>query len=74
MLQRVLVDGREALSHDLAVASGAGWLEIPLGSVSPGARKTVRIEIVAVDPEPGAAWGRAASTRFQLVTAAGDRR
>jgi hypothetical protein len=73
MLQRVLVDGREALSHDLAAEPGGGWLEVPLGALSPGAPKTVRIEIVAVHPEPGAAWGRAASTQFQLVTAGGPR-
>ncbi len=73
MLQRVLVDGREALSHDLAAEPGTGWLEVPLGASSPNAPKRVRIEIVAVHPEPGAAWGRAASTQFQLVTAGGPR-
>jgi hypothetical protein len=71
MLQRVLVDGREALSHDLSEPPGEGWLEIPLGSPAPGVRKPVRIEILAVQPDPGASWGRAASTRFQLVTSGG---
>ena len=68
MLQRVLVDGREVLVHDLAAEPGEGWMEIPLG---PG--RTVRIEIVAVHPDPGAAWGKAASTRFQLTTSGGPK-
>ena len=73
MLQRVRVDGREALSHDLGDPPGEGWLEVLLGSPAPGARKPVRIEILAVQPDPGAAWGRAASTQFQLVTSGGTR-
>jgi len=73
MLQRVRVDGQEALSHDLGDPPGEGWLEVPLGSPAPGARTPVRIEILAVQPDPGASWGHAASTQFQLVTAGGTR-
>jgi len=66
MLQRVLVDGREVLVHDLAAEPGGGWMDVPLG-----AARAVRIEIVAVHPEPGSAWGKAASTQFKLVPSGG---
>lgn len=71
MLQRVLVDGAETLSHDLGDPAGEGWQEIPLGSPAPGVRTPVRIELLALQPDPGASWGRAAITQFQLVTSGG---
>lgn len=65
MVQRVTVDGVEALVHDVAAEAGTGWSEIPLG---PGTKK-VLIEIAAVRPDPGAAWGEAVPTEIQLKEA-----
>jgi len=67
MVQRVEVDGAEVFRHDLAAEAGTGWAEIPLGILPRGARKRIRIEILAIRPDPGAAWGNAASTEFELV-------
>jgi hypothetical protein len=67
VVQRVKIDGVEVFSHDLAAKPGGGWLDIPVGTVGPGTRKQVRIEIAAVQPAPGTAWGAIAETRFQLV-------
>jgi hypothetical protein len=65
VVQRVTVDGVEALAHDVAAEPGTGWSEIPLG---PGTKK-VLIEIAAVQPDPGAAWGEAVQTEIQLKEA-----
>jgi hypothetical protein len=69
VVQRVEIDGVEVFSHDLAAQPGAGWLDVPVGTVGPDTRKQVRIEIAAVRPSPKIAWGHAAQTRFQLVPA-----
>jgi len=69
VVQRVKVDGVEVFSHDLAAEPGSGWLDVPLGPVGPDTRRQIRIEIAAVRPAPGIAWGSAAETRFQLVAA-----
>jgi hypothetical protein len=69
MVQRVVVDGREALVHDVAAQPGSGWTEIPLGSPGPAQRMAVTVEVVAVRPDPGLSWGRAASTSFELAHA-----
>ncbi len=69
MLQRVLVDGREALVHDVAAEPGSGWTEIPLGALGPGRRPAVTIELAAGQPDPGIAWGRVAATSFELAYA-----
>ncbi len=69
MVQRVLVDGREVLVHDIAAEPGSGWTEIPLGAPGPGRRPAVTIELAAVQPDPGLAWGRAAATSFELAYA-----
>lgn len=68
IVQRVLVDGREAFRHDIAAEPGTGWLEVPLGSAGPGKPTTVRVELLAVHPDPGAAWGRATATSFELAS------
>ncbi|HEY2291535.1 MAG TPA: hypothetical protein VGM86_12615 [Thermoanaerobaculia bacterium] len=69
MVQRALVDGREVLVHDVAAEPGSGWTEIPLGTLPPGRRTAIRIELVAVQPDPGIPWGRQASTSFELAHA-----
>lgn len=68
IVQRVLVDGREVFSHDVAAEPGSGWIEVPLGSAPPGTARTIRIELLAVRPDPGAAWGRATATSFELAS------
>jgi hypothetical protein len=67
MVQRVEVDGQEVFSHDVARDPGEGWAQIPLGLVGAGTRKKVIIEVKAIRPDPGAAWGNAAETKFQLT-------
>jgi len=66
MLQRVEVDGAEVYSHDVAKEPGTGWANVPLGDVGEGTRKKVVIEVKALQPDPGANWGSAAVTAFQL--------
>jgi hypothetical protein len=66
MVARVAVDGSEVLRRDLAAEPGVGWMDVPLGTVGPGTRRKVLIEVVAVQPDPGAAWGKAANVRFRL--------
>lgn len=67
MYVRVAVDGNEVLRRDLAAEPGVGWMEVPFGVVGPETRRKVLIEVVAVHPDPGAAWGKAANVRFRLT-------
>jgi hypothetical protein len=68
MVQRVTVNGVEVYSHDIGRDAGSGWADIPLGKVGAGTRSQVVIEVKAIKPDPGAAWGYAAATTFQLVS------
>jgi hypothetical protein len=67
--QRVEIDGVEVLDRDLAATPGDGWLSIPLGAGPPGMPRKILIQVTAVRPDPGAAWGRAAATPFELANA-----
>lgn len=67
MVQRVEVDGREVWSHDLGAEAFEGWQEVDLGEARPGRERTVRIQIAAVQPDPGAAWGWAAETEIEVL-------
>jgi hypothetical protein len=67
IVQRVVVDGKELFHHDLAAQPGSGWFDIPLGLVGEGTNKSVLIELIAVRPDPGCAWGSASRTTFQLA-------
>jgi len=67
MLQRVEIDGVEVFSHDLAKEPGSGWANIPLGDVGAGTKHKVVVEVKALQPDPGPAWGAAAATTFQLA-------
>ena len=69
MRQRVEIDGVEVLDRDLAAVPGDGWLSVPLGTNPPGSTRKILIQVTAVRPDPGAAWGRAAATPFELATA-----
>jgi hypothetical protein len=54
------------LRHDIAGDPWAGWLEIPLGTVSPEARLSFALEIKALNPDPGWEWGTASLTSFHV--------
>jgi hypothetical protein len=56
----------EVFSHDIAREPGSGWANISLGQVGTGTKKRVVIELKAIRPDPGAAWGDASRTTFQL--------
>jgi hypothetical protein len=64
VVERVEADGRELLSHDIGGPEGATWLEVPLGDA-----RSVTIEIRAVNPDPGWAWGAASAAAFEIGTA-----
>jgi hypothetical protein len=67
IVQRVDLDGREVWSHDLAAEAWQGWNEVQLGEVRPGQPRTVRIQIAAVQPDPGLGWGAVSVTDIQLA-------
>ncbi|HEX2225190.1 MAG TPA: hypothetical protein VHN15_13400, partial [Thermoanaerobaculia bacterium] len=67
VFQRIEIDGREALRHDLAAEPGTGWVGVPVDGAASGRR--VRVEVAAVQPDPGAGWGWASSTRFRVSPA-----
>ncbi|HSG38862.1 MAG TPA: glycosyltransferase family 39 protein [Thermoanaerobaculia bacterium] len=66
MIQRVEIDGREVVSHDVAAEPWTGWSEAPAGVVAPGQAKKVLVEVVAGKPEPGMPWGPAAGARIRV--------
>jgi hypothetical protein len=55
----LLVTTPEAIliRHDLAASAFSGDIEVSLGHYVPGERKSVRIDLLAVRPEPGTMWG-----------------
>ena len=61
VLERVAADGRELLRHDVGGPEGATWLSVPLGSA-----RRVTVEILAVHPDPGWAWGAASAAGFEI--------
>jgi hypothetical protein len=67
IIRRVLLDGQEIFRDNLAAQVGDGWFEIPLGLVRKGMQRTVLIEIMAIHPDPGYAWGKASKTEFRLA-------
>ena len=66
MMQRVELNGVDVFSHDIAADPGSGWSGIPLGNVGAGTRKKLVIVVKALRPDPGAAWGEAAQTKFRI--------
>jgi len=67
VIERVQIDGREILSHDVAAEPFAGWLEIPVSKAGDAPGRAVTIEILAVAPEPGWEWGRTAAAAFEFT-------
>lgn len=72
MVQRVAIDGAEVFSHDVAQEPWSGWMRIPLGLVGKGTKKSLVIEVKAVRPDSGMAWGDYARTTFQLAEGSPD--
>jgi len=66
IVQRVLVDDRIVLVHDLAAEPGTAWLRVPL-SGDAGAARRVTVEIEALRPTGPVAWGDAAATNIRVV-------
>lgn len=73
MVQRLIVDGRVVLVHDVAAESGSGWYERPLGEIGRGKKIAIRIELVALRPDPGISWGKQAATSFEFARVAEKR-
>lgn len=69
MRQRVVIDGKIALDHDIAREPGEGWLDVPVGKVAEGTRKKILVQVIAETHDPAVSWGRAANTRFRLARA-----
>jgi hypothetical protein len=67
LVQRVDLDGVEVYSHDIARDPGSGWANIPLGNVGSATKRRVVIQVKAIQPAIGPAWGEAARTTFQLL-------
>jgi hypothetical protein len=67
MAQRVEIDGAEVFSQDFAQEPWSGWANIPLGNVGMGTKRSVVIEVKAINPDPGAGWGDKAQIAFQLA-------
>lgn len=65
--QRVVVDGVEVFDHDVGAEPGAGPAEIPVGAVGEGTDRRVLVQVVAVRPDPGTAWGRTAVAKIEIV-------
>jgi hypothetical protein len=65
IVQRILTDGREVLRNDLAGDPGAGWREVPVAMIGTEPRG-VTFEVLALKPDHGPAWGRAATTKFRV--------
>jgi hypothetical protein len=61
VLERVDADGHELLRHDVGGPEGATWLAVPLRD-----SRRVTIEILAVRPDPGWAWGPASASGFEI--------
>jgi hypothetical protein len=66
MIQRVEIDGREVLRHDLAAEPGTGWLKAAAGPVGGGVERRVVVEVAAGAPDPTVDWGPAAGTKIRL--------
>ena len=68
MIQRVVVDGNEVLSHDVADKEGAETTGIP---VPPGRRSVFVLETVERGPDLGSWWGTLCPLRFEFALAEG---
>jgi hypothetical protein len=66
IVQRVRAGDRVLWEHDIAAEPGTGWGEVAIpGSTGPDPPE-VTIEVAAVRPDPGCAWGPAAATAIRL--------
>jgi hypothetical protein len=65
-LQRVYLDDRVVYVHDIGQEPGTGWTEVQLGTAVPGTKRSVRVQIEAIQPDRGWGWGNASLTELQL--------
>jgi hypothetical protein len=66
ILQRVYLDDRVVYVHDIGQEPGTGWTEVQLGTAVPGTKRSVRVQIEAIQPDRGWGWGNASLTELQL--------
>jgi len=67
VLQRVAINNKTILEHDLAAEAGAGWTTLGPYPLEAGSPISVAFELIAVYPDPEALWGRASQTSFRLL-------
>ena len=67
VVQRVEIDGRESLSHDVSDEPFAGWLEVPVADGGSAAGRRVTFELLAVKPDPGWRWGAVTQSAFEFA-------
>ncbi len=68
VLQSVYLDGKVLYVHDIGQDPGSGWSDVSLGTVMPGTKRSVRVQIEAIHPDAGWAWGNASLTELQIDT------
>jgi hypothetical protein len=64
--QRVILDGVEVARRDIAAEAGGGWWQVPLSGLAPAARHDLEVQLIAIGPDPGAAWGPASASSFRF--------
>ncbi len=69
MVQRIMIDGREAVLHDPAAEPGTGWVAAPAVVVEPGKAHRITIAVEALSPDPGVPWGAAGGARIRISPA-----
>jgi hypothetical protein len=69
VVQSVHLDGREVVRRDLADASGAGWIAVPLGTIEPAAPRSLTLRVVVEAPQAQSTWEGVAQTAFHLANA-----
>jgi hypothetical protein len=68
VVQRVHVDDHEVLVHDIGKRAGTGWNNVQLLGSEATNKVQVDIEVRAVAPDPGAAWGQASTSALRFTS------
>ncbi len=66
VLQRVYLDDKVLYVHDIGQEPGSGSTDVLLGTVVPGTKRRVRVQIEAIHPDIGWAWGNASLTELRI--------
>lgn len=69
LVQEAWVDGVQVYHHDIAAEAGDGWWTHKL-EIHRGRAMQIVVQIAAVRPDAGPAWGNAAATDVRFVDAA----